>query len=547
MIKKGSEKMNYERLFNNFSWDEVRNYYDGDPNGVFNMATEAVDRWAEKDPDRIAIYWEDESGESDEWTYGRLQEKSNQLANALQSMGIKKGDRIAGLLEKERELIVTIIATFKIGAIYVPLFTAFGADAIMHRTTDSGVSLVVTNKEQKEKLADQEVPFDMLLIDEPNEAGQNFWEMIDTFSKEFETVATKGDDIAIIQYTSGTTGLPKGAMMKHITVFALYPYFKYALHIEEDDIFFGGADLGWSYGIGPCFLGPLCLGVKNVMYRGPFDITKTFEILGKYKVTAFAHAPTGYRALMAFGGPDAPEKFNIKVKKFSSAGEPLDGEVVEFFEKHYGRSIYDHYGTTEAGLIINNYNITDMETKPGSMGLPSPGFNIQLIDENGQAVKQGEVGQIAVDTTSEVFSFSGYWENEEATKDAMLNDFYLTGDLARQDEDHYFWFEGRADDVIVSAGYRIGPTEVEATLMQHPAVFEAAVVGKLDAEKGEIVKAFIVLGENQEPSDSLKEELSLYVRDKLSKHQYPREIEFIDQFPKTQSGKIQRYLLRERA
>lgn len=538
-------KVNYEALFNNFSWDEVRNYYDGDPKGVFNIATEACDRWAEKEPERVAIYWEDESGESEVWTYGKLQEKSNQLANALQSLGIKQGDRIAGLLEKERELLVTIIATFKLGAIYVPLFTAFGTDAIMHRTRDAGVSLIITNKEQKEKLTNEDVAFNTLLIDEANEAGQTFWEFIDTFPEQFDTVKTKADDPAIIQYTSGTTGLPKGATMKHVTVFALYPYFKYALHIEEEDIFFGGADLGWSYGIGPCFLGPLCLGVKNVMYRGPFDITKTFELLDKYEVTAFAHAPTGYRALMAFGGPEAPEKYNIKVKKFSSAGEPLDGEVVRFFEENYSRSIYDHYGTTEAGLIINNYNITDMETKPGSMGLPSPGFNIQLIDEHGERVKQGEVGQIAIDTTGEIFSFSGYWENEEATKEAMLGDYYLTGDLARQDEDDYFWFEGRADDVIVSSGYRIGPTEVEATLMQHSSVFEAAVVGKPDAEKGEIVKAFIVLGENVEQSDSLKEELSLFVKDKLSKHQYPQEIEFIDEFPKTQSGKIQRYLLRE--
>lgn len=537
--------MKYEKLMEDFSWENVKEHYSGDPSGTFNVATEACDRWAKEEPDRIAIYWEDETGRSEEWSYQKLKDKTNQMANALQSMGIKKGDRIAGLLEKETELIVAIIATFKIGAIYVPLFTAFEADAIMHRVTDARVNLLITNKEQHGKLEGKKTKFKSFLIDELNENGQSFWNYLNSFSKEFETVATLGDDPAIIQYTSGTTGLPKGATMKHNTVFVLYPYFKYALHLEEDDVFFGGADLGWSYGLGACMLGPLCLGVKNVMYKGPFDVEKTFEMLDKYNVTNFAHAPTAYRMLMAVGGTEALDKYNISLKKLSSAGEPLDGDVIKFFQENYGRSIYDHYGTTEAGLIINNYNVTDMGTKPGSMGLPSPGFDIKLLNEHGEPVDHGEVGQIAIDTSGDFFSFSGYWENEEETERSMHEKWYLTGDLAKQDEDNYFWFQGRADDVIVSAGYRIGPTEVEASLMEHPAVFEAAVVGKPDEEKGELVKAFIVLGENKEPSESLKEELSSFVRDKLSKHQYPKRIKFLDSFPKTQSGKIQRYLLRE--
>src|SRR5699024_3730180 len=431
--------MNYEKLINDFSWEDAKRYYRNDPKGSFNIGIEACDRWAEEEPNRLAIYWDNGLGESEEWTYKKLREKSNQAANAFQSLGIKPGDRVAGLLEKDTELFVTILATFKLGAIYVPLFPAFAEDAIMHRVTDAGVSLLVTNSDQNEKFSDTEINFTRLLIDQVNDEHDTFWDYINTFSTDFEVADTNGEAPAILQYTSGTTGLPKGAVMKHNTVFVLYPYFAHALHLEADDVFFCGADLGWSYGLGPGFLGPLCLGVKNVMYKGGFSVEKTFEMFEKYEVTNVAHAPTGYRMLMAVGGSEALDKYDIKVKKFSSAGEPLDADVINFFTKHYGRSIYDHYGTTEAGLIISNYNITDMETKAGSMGLPSPGFDIKLLDENGEEVEKGEIGQIAINTKGNYFSFKGYWENEAGTREKIINDYYLTGDLAKVDDENYYW------------------------------------------------------------------------------------------------------------
>lgn len=536
--------MNYQQLIENFSWEEAKKYYDGDPDGLINMANEVCDRWAD-DPNRIAIYWEDVLGNQETWTYHRLKGKTNQMANALRSLGIKKGDRVAGLLGKDMELVTTIIATLKCGAIYVPLFTAFGPDAIMHRISDSGVSLLVTNREQASKLEGKTITSQLLLTDGLTNGGQTFWEFVDSFSPEFEIESTSSLDPAVIQFTSGTTGLPKGATSPHKGIYSLYPYLRFALDIEEEDVFFGGADLGWSYGLMACTLGPLSLGAKTVMYKGPFEAEKVYQILEKYQVTNFTYAPTAYRMMMA-AGKGLLKKYKITARKFSSAGEPLDGEVVRFFEENFGRAIYDHYGATEIGMMINNYNITDMVVKPGSMGLPIPGYTIALVNESGIPVQQGEVGQIAIDTTDESFKFLGYWNNPIKSKEKFLGKWFLSGDLAKQDDDGYFWFQGRADDVISSAGYRIGPTEVEACLMEHPAVLEAAVVGKPDKAKGEIVKAFVVLNQSYEPSGDLTQELSLFVKNKLSKHQYPREIEFMDSLPKTQSGKTQRFLLKKK-
>lgn len=534
--------MNYKELVEKFSWENVYRLFNWNPGEKINMAHMICDRWA-KDPDRIAIFWEDQEGNRETWTYKDLRDKSNQLAHALKARGVKKGDRVAGLLGKDMELIVGVLATWKIGAIYVPLFTAFARDALKHRVNEAGVSLVITNKEQAGKL-DENNSFQTFLIDELTEKGETFWEYINSFPADYDVEQTGEKDLSVIQFTSGTTGLPKGATSSHKSIVMLYPYMRYALDIEEDDVFFGGADMGWSYGLMACVFAPLSLGVKIVAYKGPFEVEKIYEILEKYHVTNFTYAPTAYRMMMA-AGSDLIKEYNLKVKKFSSAGEPLNGEVVRFFEKNFGRAICDHYGATESGMIVNNYNCTDMKVKPGSMGLPIPSYTVGLVDNEGNEVKQGETGQIAVDMSEEVFEFLGYWNRPEKTSEKILGKWFLTGDLAKQDEDGYYWFQGRADDVILSAGYRIGPTEVEECLMEHPAVMETAVIGKPDETKGEIVKAFIVLNESYGPTVELEQELSDFVKGKLSKHQYPREIEFIENLPKTQSDKIQRYLLRK--
>ncbi|PID03069.1 acetate--CoA ligase [Sporosarcina sp. P2] len=535
--------MNYEEMMHMFSWEDAETQYEGDPNGVMNIANEICDRWA-KDPKRVAIYWEDELGNKETWTYCQLKEKSDKMANALQSMGVTRGDRVAGLLGKDMELLVTILATFKVGAIFVPLFTAFGPDALVYRLKDAGVRLLLTNSEQSTKLEGKELSIDLLLTDGQTNDGKSFWEFVNSFSSEFTMERTLGNSPAIIQYTSGTTGMPKGAITKHKVVYSLHPYWKFALNLEEEDVFYGGADLGWAYGLIASTIGPLSQGAKIVFYKGPFDPKKIYKLLSEYQVTSFAYAPTAFRMMMALGS-EIIKKYDLKIKKMSSAGEPLNTEVVRFFEKNLGRPIYDHYGATEMGMIVNNYHISTMKVKPGSMGLPLPGYTIGLIDEYGDPVTKGEVGQIAVDTSDGNTAFGGYWNADEKLAEKMRGSWFLSGDLASEDIDGYLWFQGRADDVISSAGYRIGPTEVESCLMEHPAVLETAAIGKPDVTKGETVKAFIVLNKSFASTDELKEELISFVKEKLSKHQYPKEIEFVDELPKTQSGKIQRYLLKE--
>ncbi|WP_245831741.1 acyl-CoA synthetase [Oceanobacillus senegalensis] len=521
--------------------------YDWNPEEKFNMAHEACDRFA-NDPKRVAIYYEDEHGKKEIWTFKKLKEKSDQMANLLRSYGVKKGDRVAGLLGKDMELYLTVLATWKIGAIYVPLFTAFGPEALSHRMSDCDCKILVTNKEQAEKLDGVAVSVQNIVIDDGFAGGLNFWEFLDTFSKDHVTEPTQLTDPSTIQYTSGSTGLPKGATWGHKIMLSIYPYQKHAMGTESNDRLYGGADPGWSFGLIQCTFAPLSMGASVLIYKGKFDVEKTYQLLENYKITSFAFAPTAYRAMMA-AGSELVQKYRLQVKKFSSAGEPLNAEVVRFFKQNFGKEIYDHYGATELGMIINNYNSTDMEVKPGSMGFPSPGYNVKLVDEGGNPVNQGEAGEIAVDRTAFPFFFLGYWNNPEKTEEKMKKNWMVSGDVAVEDENGYFWFQGRADDVISSAGYRIGPFEVESSLIEHPAVQEVAVVGKPDQVKGEIVKAFVVLKEayKHKASEEFGNELSLFVKERLSKHEYPREVEFIEDLPKTQSGKIQRFRLREMA
>jgi acetyl-CoA synthetase len=287
----------------------------------------------------------------------------------------------------------------------------------------------------------------------------------------------------------------------------------------------------------------MCFGVPIVFYEGSFKPETCYSLMEKYGVTNFAYAPTAYRAMVA-AGSELIGKYNLKVRAMSSAGEPLNPEVIQFFKKHLGVTVNDHYGLSETLMLIGNFNALDMEIRPGSMGFALPGFEVALLDHAGVPVADGNVGQIAFNTDSIPNVFKGYWKDPEKTAEKMMGKWFLTGDLAHKDQEGYFWFQGRADDIISSAGYRIGPFEVESCLLEHPAVVEAAVVGKPDPLKGEIVKAFVVLADGFTPSDELAQELSLFVKNRLSKHEYPREVEFVTELPKTPSGKIQRFILR---
>ncbi len=342
-----------------FSWEAVVKTYDWNVHERFNIAHECCDKWAD-DPNRVAIYWEDENGNKDVWTYLRLKEQSNRMANALRSLGVKRGDRVAGLLGKDMELILTVLATWKIGAIYVPMFTAFGPEALVYRLQDADCKILVTNKEQAKKLDGQHISCELLLTDGLTGNGKTFLEFIQMFSCEHETESTSIMDPSVIQYTSGSTGMPKGAVWAHKIIISTYPYLRYSMGLEDHDTFIGGADMGWAYGLMNCTFCPLTLGISIVVYKGPFQVEKYYQLLQKYKVTNFAYAPTAYRMMMV-AGSDIVKKYALNVKKFSSAGEPLNAEVVRFFKENFGREIYDHYGSTETGMIVNNYNATDMK------------------------------------------------------------------------------------------------------------------------------------------------------------------------------------------
>ncbi|MCF8565255.1 AMP-binding protein [Alicyclobacillus tolerans] len=537
--------MDYRQLVEAFSWEDVIHTFDWNPRERFNAAHECCDRWAEGS-NRIAVYWEDEAGNREQYTYAQLKDKSDRFANALKSLGVKKGDRVAALLGKDMALIITVLAAWKIGAIYVPLFTAFGPQAIEYRLQAAQCKVLVTNREQANKLGDVKAEVQLILTDRDGSHWDrlHFASLLENAQPEHETEPTTLDDALAIQFTSGTTGLPKGAIWGHKLIISVYPYTRYALGVERDDVFFGGADPGWAYGLINSIFAPMSFGVPIVVYKGPLEPAKFYELMERYEVTNFTYAPTAYRLMMA-QGEELVKRYQFKIKRFSSAGEPLNAEVIRFFKQNFGLEIHDHYGATETAMTVNNFHAVTMEIRPGSMGFPTPGYRVALLREDGREVDLGQTGQIAVDSTAFPFSFYGYWQDPQKTSEKFVGKWFFTGDLARQDEDGYFWFQGRADDIISSAGYRIGPFEVESSLLEHPAVAEAAVIGKPDVVKGEVVKAYVVLTNGYVGNAALAKELSEFVKSRLSKHEYPREVEFVKALPKTPSGKIQRFVLRQ--
>lgn len=370
-----------------------------------------------------------------------------------------------------------------------------------------------------------------------------FHDAVDKISGIPDPFEVSPDDFSILLFTSGSTGPPKGAMMSYKFFIYHIPYLHYAVWLKPEDAFWCAADPAWAYGMLHTFV-PLLLGNAILVFEGLFTPELCYKLLEKYKISNLAYAPTAFRALAA-AGSDLRKKYDVNIRAISSAGEPLDAETVNWSKKNFGVSIYDHYGFTESGMVINNYNCCDMEIRPGSMGFPVPWHNVTILDDQGNPSDLKVPGRIAVNRKAYGNYFLGYWEDEKNTKASYIGDWFIPGDLTKKDVDGYFWFEGRVDDVISSAGYRIGPFEVESCLMEHEAVIEAAVIGKPDPSKGEIVKAYVILASGKEPTEEINEEIRLFVKNRLSKHQFPREIEFVSELPKTPSGKIQRFKLRQ--
>ena len=546
----------YDALYRNFSWEAMAKELRLPRENGYNKATICIDGHSPEVMKRKALIWQAADGHVEEYTFADLKRETDKFANVLQSLGVQKGDRVFVYLERIPEVYITLFGGLKAGAVVGPLFSAFGPEAIRDRLEDSGAKVVVTSPELKERLDSirHELPAleKVIIVDRRNDYRHPlqshelmYQDAMEQASDEFTPVQTSPDDYSIIHYTSGTTGKPKGAVHRHYAVVAQYATAKYVLDLHPDrDIYWCTADPGWVTGTSYGMFGPWAMGVTQVVYEGGFKAETWYKVIQDFKVTMWYTAPTAIRMLMK-AGDDVVKQFDLSsLRHLCSVGEPLNPEAVVWGHKVYGKVFHDTWWQTETGSMhIVNYPCLDV--KPGSMGKPFPGVVAAVIDEEGNPMPQGEEGHLALRPDAPSF-FRTYWNREELYQSRFRNGWYLTGDRARQDEDGYFWFIGRADDVINTAGHLVGPFEVESALIEHPAVAEAGVIGKPDPERLEIVKAFVSLKAGYEPSDSLKKEIQNFVRTRLAAHAYPREIDFLDSLPKTRSGKIMRRLLKAR-
>jgi len=511
---------------------------------AMNACVECCDRHAGSDA--VALNWESRDGAGIAFTFAELKALSGQFAGVLRDQGIGPGDRVGGLLPRTPELLVTILGTWRAGAVYQPLFTAFGPKAIEHRLKTAGTKLVVTDPANRAKL--DEVPnCPPIILARPRGAAssgsdRDFWSALDAQTAGFAPVMRTGEDPFLMMFTSGTTGAAKPLVVPLKAIVAFKAYMRDAIGLMPSDKFWNIADPGWAYGLYYAVTGPLSLGHATTFYDGPFTVESTYRVIRKLGITNLAGAPTAYRMLVA-AGPEAAQEIKGCLRAVSSAGEPLNPKVIEWFAETLGVTIHDHYGQTELGMVLCNHHALRHPVHVGSAGFAVPGHRVVVVDEEGKGeLPAGTPGILAVDRKrSPLYWFKGYWQRETP---AIIGDYYLSGDTVELNPDGSISFVGRADDVITSAGYRIGPFDVESALIEHPAVVETAVVGKPDPERTEIVKAFVVLKPGEDPSPALADALQQHVRRRLSAHAYPREIEFVSELPKTPSGKLQRFILR---
>jgi acetyl-CoA synthetase len=509
-----------------------------------NACVVCCDRWA--DGQRVALDWVARDFSTSRRTFAELRASSARFANLLRAHGIGRGDVVAAMLPRIPDLLTVILGVWRAGAVYQPLFTAFGPAAIESRVTGEGGSqakLIVADVVNRPKLDGVKNCPPILEVDHGKAGVTTFAGALARQSEAFEPAALGADDPFVVMFTSGTTGRPKGVRYPLRMLVAAASYMIDAIDLRPDDRYWNIADPGWAYGMLYAVMGPLSLGHATTMFEGPFSVESTLRVIKTLGITSLAAAPTAYRAMMA-AGDEAMQPIAGQLRVASSAGEPLNPEVVRWAERALGCPLRDHYGQTELGMLANNHHGLAHPAKPGSAGQTMPGFELALLDDQGRPVAPGAPGVLAVHRwRSPLFTFGGYWRADTPT---FTEDWYLTGDVMRQDDDGCYFFIGRNDDVITSASYRIGPFDVESVLIEHPAVAEVAVVGKPDPERTEIVKAFVVLRQGRAPGEALVAELQQHVRTRLSLHAYPREIEFLAELPKTPSGKVQRFLLRQR-
>ena len=534
----------YQKTIENFNLETVAKQYLSGSMQAVNACYECCDRHA--DSDAIALYWYAKDGRKEQYSFRELKKYSTQFASFLKSQGVRKGDRVSGLLPRTPELIITILATWRIGAVYQPLFTAFGPKAIEHRIQLAQSKLVVTDLANREKLSEISSCPPIVTVQAELHAQNypqdfDFWHELNRHTETVELEMLSINDPFLLMFTSGTTGPAKPLKVPLKALIAFGDYMKNAIGLSQDDIFWNIADPGWAYGLYYAITGPLLLGHSTLFYEGGFNAESVCDVINEYGITNLAGAPTAYRMMMA-ADPSQMAQLRGKLRVVSSAGEPLNPEVIRWFKEVLDVPIYDHYGQTEVGMVVCNHHALAHPVRSGSAGFASPGYRIAIIDEQGNELATDVPGILAIDIAqSPMMWFSGY---EESRKSPFVGQYYLTGDTAEIHADGSMSFVGRSDDVITTSGYRVGPFDVESALLEHDAVIEAAVIGVPDLERTEIIKAFVILAHHHTASAELQQELSLFVKKRLSAHAYPRLIEFVTELPKTPSGKIQRFLLR---
>ncbi|MFD0713689.1 acetate--CoA ligase [Paenibacillus sp. GCM10027626] len=544
----GSNMASYEETCKDFSFTEIERHFSWFNTGKVNIAYEAIDRHVEQGRGgNIALHYSD--GQRDEsYTYEQMSKQSNRFANVLRNKGLGKGDRIFIFMPRSPELYFSLLGALKIGAIVGPLFEAFMETAVKDRLLDSGASAIVTTPALLPRILRNELPDLKQIIvvgdNVPQEEGIiDFNAEMAAVSDETEIEWVDREDGMLIHYTSGSTGKPKGIFHVHNAMIQQYFTGRIVLDLKPGDVFWCTADPGWVTGTSYGIFAPWLNGVTNVVRGGRFSPQDWYNTLQKYKVTVWYSAPTAFRMLMG-AGDDVVKEFDLSsLRHVLSVGEPLNPEVVRWGMKVYNHRIHDTWWMTETGAqLICNYPCMDI--KPGSMGRPIPGVQAAIIDDAGNILPPYRMGNLAIKTPWPSM-MRKVWNNPAKFEEYFrIPGWYISGDSAYIDEDGYFWFQGRIDDVINTAGERVGPFEVESKLVEHPAVAEAGVIGKPDPMRGEIIKAFVALREGFEPSEELKADIAKFVKVGLSAHAAPREIEFKDKLPKTRSGKIMRRVLK---
>ena len=545
----------YEKVRQSFSYQDAKKEIDF-VGGKLNAAENAIERNAKNfRKNKIALYWKGADGNEQKFTFLELNDAANQFANLLHEFNVDQGDRVFFFLSRVPELYFGFLGTLKRGAIAGTMFAAFGPQAIEDRLGNSQARILVTEPElfdRVEKVAHKLTNLETVFVTgEPQKVKHlkihgkkvfSFTETLSKMSKNYKTRMMNPEDPAFMLYTSGTTGKPKGVVHVHKAIIHEHISAKFVLDLRDDDVYWCTADPGWVTGIAYEILGSWSNGSSTVVTNGRFDPGEWYSILQDYKVTVWYTAPTAIRMLMAAGN-DLVKKYDLSsLRHLASGGEPLNPEPIRWGLKVFGLPFHDNWWQTETGgILIANYPAMDI--KPGSMGRPLPGIEAAIVDDKGKKLSPNQEGNLAIKPGWPSMMHT-IWRRPEKYKSYFTGGWYISGDRAYRDKDGYFWFIGRADDVIKTSGERVGPFEVESALIEHPSIIEAGVIGKPDPLRGEIIKAFVKLKEGVKPSENLKEEIAQFVKKHLAAHAFPREIEFIDKLPKTRSGKIMRRLLK---